>query len=129
VHLLLALPPEKNTWDAAVSFGDSVRKEYWKNAHVFWKSEDSEATEYGIQQLVEAGRAREAVDFIAGSQRMASDSEELTASLKRCPDTKREFSSRLESRTQNNSVIAAVNRCATQNQMVYRLFRHNVAGM
>jgi hypothetical protein len=79
VHLLLALPLEKNTWDAAASLGDSVRKEYWKNIRVFWKSEDRDATEYGIHQLVEAGRAREAVDFIAGSQRTVAG--ELIASV------------------------------------------------
>ncbi len=72
VRLLLALPPEKNTWDRAASFGDAIRRGYWKKAHVYWKSEGSEATEYGVQQLVEAGRAREAVDFIAGSQRMVT---------------------------------------------------------
>lgn len=72
VDLLLALPLEKNTWDAASSFGAAVRRDYWKRTHIFWRSEDREANEYAVRQLVEAGRARGAVDFIAGSQQPAS---------------------------------------------------------
>src|ERR1017187_1569178 len=72
VDLLLALPLEKNTWDAAASFGDMVRKDYWKSTHIFWRSEDRETSEYAIQQLMEVGRARGAVDFIAGSQQTVS---------------------------------------------------------
>jgi transcriptional regulator with XRE-family HTH domain len=72
VDLLLALPLEKNTWDAAASFGDVVRRCYWKRTHIFWRSEDRDANEYAIRQLVEVGRARGAVDFIAGSQQPAS---------------------------------------------------------
>src|ERR1700675_1140200 len=59
----------------------------------------------------------------------ASDFEELTASLKRCPDTKlkrcpgtkRVVFSKLESLVCKPSFISAVNRCATQNQMQQRL--------
>ncbi len=79
VDLLLALPPEKNTWDAAASFGDLVRRGYWKRTHIFWRSEDGEANEYAIRQLVEVGRASGAVDFIAGSQQAVSG--ELIASV------------------------------------------------
>ncbi|MFZ1010724.1 MAG: helix-turn-helix transcriptional regulator [Candidatus Sulfotelmatobacter sp.] len=79
VDLLLALPLEKNTWDAAASFGDVVRRDYWKRTHIFWRSEDKEANEYAIRQLVEVGRASGAVDFIAGSQQIVSG--ELIASV------------------------------------------------
>lgn len=77
--LLLALPLDKNTWDAAASFGDVVRRDYWKRTHIFWRSEDREANEYAIRQLVEVGRASGAVDFIAGSQQLVSG--ELIASV------------------------------------------------
>ena len=72
VDLLLALPLERSTWDAAAAFSDEVRTKYWKNTHIFWRSEDTETNEYAIRQLVEVGRAKGAVDFIAGSQHIVS---------------------------------------------------------
>src|ERR1700674_652869 len=47
----------------------------------------------------------------------ASDFEELTASLKRCPDTKREFFQQTVQPQSKNAVIAALKRCATQNKL------------
>jgi hypothetical protein len=68
VHVLLALPSNKETWDIAASFGDTVKQEYWKNTNLYLSRDNEDHTVYAIHQLLEVGRAREAVHFTAGSQ-------------------------------------------------------------
>jgi transcriptional regulator with XRE-family HTH domain len=67
LQVLLALPSEKQTWDLAASFGDPVRLAYWKTANVYWSRDSEDETIHGVNQLLEAGRARAAVHLVAGS--------------------------------------------------------------
>jgi transcriptional regulator with XRE-family HTH domain len=74
VELLLALPPQRSTWDAAAALGDSVNTSYWKDAIFFAHNQSAEDMEYGIGQMVDAGRAPEVV------ARIASDSTAISSS-------------------------------------------------
>jgi transcriptional regulator with XRE-family HTH domain len=68
LQVLLALPSEKQTWDIAASFGNSVRLQYWRSANAYWSRDSEDEAVYGINQLLEAGRARAAVHLVAGSR-------------------------------------------------------------
>lgn len=72
--VLLALPTGKETWDIVASFGDGILKDYWEHASIFWNREDTEEMIYGVEQLLKARRAIEAIDLIAGfPQALPSD--------------------------------------------------------
>jgi len=68
VQVLLALPSGKETWNLASSFGEATDSEYWISASVYWARDDKEQTILGVNKLLEAGRARDAVRIIAGSR-------------------------------------------------------------
>lgn len=73
-ELLLALPPQRNTWDAAAKLGESINASYWKDATFFVHNQSAEDIEYAIMQMVAADRAPEVVEGIAGnSSAIASD--------------------------------------------------------
>ena len=73
VQVLLALPSGKETWDIVSSFGGETTSEYWKSANVYWSRGDEKQTILGVDHLIEAGRAREAVRIIAGSRQSLPD--------------------------------------------------------
>ena len=73
VQVLLALPAGKETWDLASSFGVETNSEYWRSANTYWSGDHEEQTILGVEQLIEAGRAREAVRVIAGSRQALPD--------------------------------------------------------
>jgi len=68
VQVLQALPSGKQTWDIAASFGDSVRLQYWRSASVYWARDNEDEVAFGVQQLIDAGRARAAIYLTAGSR-------------------------------------------------------------
>jgi hypothetical protein len=59
----------------------------------------------------------EKVRFRRPAPKGATDFGGLTASLKRCPDTKLRSSAICKAGAENKLLIAAVNRCATQKQV------------
>ena len=65
IELLLALPPQRSSWDFAAALGDSVNASYWKDAIFFAHNQRPEDIEYGIGQMVDADRAPEVVERIA----------------------------------------------------------------
>jgi hypothetical protein len=65
VEVLLALPSNRQTWQAAAAFGEAVKSQYWKSAQ-FWQSDDEQETLCGARELVQAGRARDAVHQLGG---------------------------------------------------------------
>jgi transcriptional regulator with XRE-family HTH domain len=82
VELLLALPSQRSTWDAAAALGVSINDAYWKDATFFVHNETAENVEYGIAQMVSAGRAPEVVERIANDS-SAIDSETILRVLHR----------------------------------------------
>jgi hypothetical protein len=73
VQVLLALPSAKETWSLAYSFGDEINSEYWRSANVYWPRDNEEQRILGVENLIKAGRAREAVRIIAGSPQPLPD--------------------------------------------------------
>ncbi len=67
VELLLALHPQRSTWDAAALLGVSINASYWKDANSYFHSQSSEDMEYAIEQMVVAHRAPEVVERIGGN--------------------------------------------------------------
>jgi transcriptional regulator with XRE-family HTH domain len=64
VELLLALHPQRSTWDAAALLGDSINASYWKEAYFYIHNQSPEDMEYAIEQMVTAHRAPEVVEQI-----------------------------------------------------------------
>src|SRR5258708_28544767 len=60
------------------------------------------------KSIFRIARTSAANSLLCTAPKGASEFKELTASLKRCPDTKLEFSSTLQSRHRNRPVIAPV---------------------
>jgi hypothetical protein len=79
---LLALPSQRSTWDAAAALGVSINDAYWKDATFFVHNETAENVDYGIAQMVSAGRAPEVVERIANDS-SAIDSETILRVLYR----------------------------------------------
>jgi len=65
VELLLALHPQRSTWDAAAALGDTINASYWKEATFYTHNQTTEDVEYAIAQMVAADRAPEVVERIA----------------------------------------------------------------
>ena len=59
--ILRALPIGRWTWDQVAQIGGEIETAYWRQAPVFWMSEDSEDVAYAIRMLISVGRARHAL--------------------------------------------------------------------
>jgi hypothetical protein len=59
--ILRALPVARWTWDQVAEIGREIETTYWREAPVFWASEDSEDVAYAIRHLIDVGRARHAL--------------------------------------------------------------------
>lgn len=64
VELLLALPSQRSTWDAAASLGQSTNASYWKAASFYTHNQSAEDIKYAIDQMIDADRAPEVVENI-----------------------------------------------------------------
>jgi transcriptional regulator with XRE-family HTH domain len=61
---LVAFPNSRWTWDQAEAGGDAVRDLYWKKCQPFWADGDINDIQFAALQLMNAGRARHAIDVI-----------------------------------------------------------------
>jgi excisionase family DNA binding protein len=59
---LLALPPERSTWDLAEEFDEEVKTHFWKSARA-WT--DAANLEYLLEKLLDHGRVWAAIDLLA----------------------------------------------------------------
>ncbi|MBW2638516.1 MAG: hypothetical protein JRC86_13605, partial [Deltaproteobacteria bacterium] len=56
VNLILALPPERATWDIAQEWGDLVEKAYWERTTISVLRDEATDSERAIKSLLDAGR-------------------------------------------------------------------------
>ncbi len=74
VELLLALPSQRSTWNAAASLGNKVNASYWKAAVFFAHNQHPEDLKYSIGQMLDANRAPEVVQGISSEPTAISSS-------------------------------------------------------
>jgi transcriptional regulator with XRE-family HTH domain len=65
VRILLALPADQKTWKRAAAFGGDVETTYWKRVRPFPQDLDAGSIAFVVGKLLDAGRARTAVNFVA----------------------------------------------------------------
>lgn len=59
--ILRALPMRRWTWDQAAEAGTDIERDYWRQAQVYWMSEDVDEVVFAIRMLISVGRARHAL--------------------------------------------------------------------
>jgi transcriptional regulator with XRE-family HTH domain len=59
--ILHALPTQRWTWDQAARAGAEIERGYWRQAPVYWMSEDVDDVVFAIRMLISVGRARHAL--------------------------------------------------------------------
>ncbi|MDD2677107.1 MAG: hypothetical protein PHP75_06535 [Methylacidiphilaceae bacterium] len=62
--ILQALPIGRWTWDQVAKIGGETLTTYWRHSQVSWMDEDSGDIAYAIRQLVDVGRARDALALV-----------------------------------------------------------------
>lgn len=65
--VLRALPSCPWTWNQIATIGGEIFKTYWRRAPVFRIDGDIDAITYAIRQLIDVGRARDALSLAVGS--------------------------------------------------------------
>lgn len=58
---LSAFPVQRWTWDQAALAGTEIEDAYWRQAPVFWMSENSDDVAFAIRKFISVGRARHAL--------------------------------------------------------------------
>jgi transcriptional regulator with XRE-family HTH domain len=62
--ILRALPIDRWTWQQVEAAGAAIEAEYWKTAPALWMEGDADDLAFMADKLIEAGRARRALDLI-----------------------------------------------------------------
>ncbi len=80
--ILRALPIGRWTWDHVAQIGGEIETAYWRQAPVFWMSEDSEEVAYAIRMLISVGRARHALPLAGRAAKVHLPSDLLVELLR-----------------------------------------------
>ncbi len=80
--VLRALPIGRWTWDHVAQIGGAIETTYWRQAPVFWMSEDNEEVAYAIRMLISVGRARHALPLAGRGAKVRLPSDLLVELLR-----------------------------------------------
>ena len=80
--ILLALPVQRWTWSQVAQAGAEIEDTYWRQAPVFWMSEDSEDVAFAIRKLISVGRARHALPLAGRGRKVHLPSDLLLEVLR-----------------------------------------------
>jgi len=67
--ILRAFPIGRWTWDQVAQIGGEIETTYWRQAPVFWISEESDDNAYAIRMLISVGHARRALPLAGHSNK------------------------------------------------------------
>lgn len=81
-RILMAMPPNRETWDAGAGLGSAVEDAYWREVGAMWIQGEKENIVYAAERLLAVGRARHTVSLLSGHLNQGLPSELLIRALR-----------------------------------------------